>query len=122
MTIDSGIHGTGWPWNVAPEWQSNDQLVNSQFRSVLFTTIKERKMNIEYGGQLIKMIFENKGPLLQALARREIMFGANKFLPQLTVLNIDIVEPEKDNEPVDVTIHWEYLGVQGVINLSGELP
>lgn len=102
--------GVSWPWDKRPEWTEGDLVVQDAIRDILLTRNGERKMNNSFGSQLIAIIFENKGRVLDALATREITLALADQLPVIKVENIDIQYPDNDNEPIDIVIYYEYLG------------
>lgn len=116
------IQGTAWPWTGFPEWSSDDRAIEDAMKDVLFTPVGSRKMNIDYGSKLLEIVFENKGPVLDALARREIVVSFSRNLPLVKVANIDVVTPEKDTEPVEITIWYEHQGVPGVATFEVPTP
>ena len=117
MTI-SGIIGTSWPWNIFPVWVENDDAIYDSIQRIIFTVLGERKMNSLFGSDTISVVFENRGEILAALARREISLALAQHLPVVSVLNIDVIEPEQDTDPVDVIVYYEYQGVREKAALS----
>ena len=111
MTI-SGLAGTSWPWNVFPVFVYDEDVIYNAFSDIIFTALEERKMNTQYGGEVNRVVFENKGPLLSALAQREITRAIRTHLPIVTLRNIDVREGEKDNDPVDIVIDYEFQGIK----------
>lgn len=120
MQSPFGLVGTTWPWRVFPSWISDNDLVEQAIKDVIFTTVGERKMSTEYGSGAMSFVFENKGPLLEALARRTISLALAQHLPVVRVLNIDVDEGEADTDPVTITVDYEYLGTAG--NVAVEIP
>ena len=49
---------------------------------------------------------------MQAMATREVTSALGYYLPHVRVLNVDVIEGEKDNDPVDVQIEYEYQGIR----------
>ena len=113
-----GLKGTSWPWVGRPEPKYDEEAIEQAFIDVLLTGTGERKMNPSHGSQLIEVVFENEGRVLDALARREISRASAINLTLVKVQNIDIQYPENDNEPVDITIYYEYMGVPSVANVQ----
>lgn len=113
----SSLVGVSWPWKVAPQWKVNSEVIEIAIKDVIFTTLGERKKNPNYGSDAIATVFENKGALLRGLLSRTIILALNKNLPMVTVLNIDVQEGEKDTDPVDVTVYYEYQNVQGSVTV-----
>lgn len=116
------ITGISWPWNVIPEWVVDNEVVESAMRSILFTPNGTRKMNSAFGSQLLQIVFENKGRILDALARREIMLAIAQHLPMILVRNIDIEYPDGDTEPVTIIVQYEYQAIAGVAIVSVSQP
>ncbi len=115
-----GLHGISWPWVKYPTWVEDADVVDIAIRDILFTPNGERKMNSSFGSQLLKIVFENKGRVLDALAKREITVALSQHLTVARLLNIDIVYPEDETEPVEVTLYYEYQGVSGATTLEVE--
>jgi len=108
--------GINWPWTSVPMWVYDQDVIEQALHSVLFTSINEMKMNGSFGSQLREIVFENQGRVLQGLARREILISVAQNLPFVEIQNIDIVEPEDDNDPVTIDIYYRYNEITGVIN------
>lgn len=109
------LTGISWPWKGTPAWTQDIDVIDDALRSISMTTSGERKMNNSFGGQLQGVVFENKGRVLNALARREITFALAKNMPLVKVKNIDITESDDDNDPVTITVYYEYLGVESFV-------
>lgn len=114
----SGIIGTSWPWVVFPVFVENDDAINISINDIIFTALYERKMNTSHGSEVMKLVFENKGIMLQSLAKREISIALAQHLPSIEVLNIDIIEEEKDTEPVTITVTYRHRGVINATSVS----
>jgi len=112
------LKGTSWPWNVRPEWVEGNLVVQSAIRDILMARNGERKMNSSFGSQTIAIVFENKGRVLDNLAKREISLALAEQLTVIKVENIDIVYSDNDNEPVDITVYYEYLGQKDDVTVS----
>ena len=122
-TIPSGTFGVSWPWaDGFPEFVTSLDLIDSAIKDILFTSTGERKMNNPFGSQLMQIIFENKGPLLDALARREINLAISQNLPAVRVVDITITTPDTDEDPIEITIDYEYLGSQGTVTEQVTAP
>lgn len=105
--------GTSWPWKRGvPTWVVDTVVIDNAIRDILLSMIGERKMNNNFGSQLIEVVFENKGPAFVTLATREITLALANQLPIIRVLSVDIRFPKEDDEPVDILITYEYLGEQ----------
>lgn len=114
MTIQ-GLQGTSWPWKVYPKFEGDENTISAAILDVIRTSTGERKKNTAWGSQVMSLVFENKGLLLAALARREISIAIAQQLPMITVLNIDVQEGEQDTDPVDISVDWEYQGIEGTV-------
>ena len=108
--------GINWPWTSVPMWAYDQEVIEQALHMVLFTAVGEMKMNDIFGSQLREIVFENKGRILQGLARREIVLAISQNLPFVEIQNVDIVEPEDDNDPVTIFVHYRYNEITGVIN------
>ena len=82
------LMGVTWPWKVRPEWADGEVVVDDAIRDILLTRNGERKMNTLFGSQLMGVVFESKGRVLDTLARREITLALSSQLPVITVENI----------------------------------
>ena len=111
----SGVTGVAWPWSKSPQWVENNQVIDQAIRDVIFTRRGERKMNPDFGSDAISTVFENKGFMLEALAKRTISLALAQHLPTVQLLNIDVSEGETDNDPVTITVDYVYLGSQGTV-------
>jgi len=59
--------------------------------------------------------------LLKALANREISLSLRQHLPMIKVLNIDVQHGERDTDPVEIVVDYEYNGVRGNANVPVSL-
>jgi phage baseplate assembly protein W len=116
--MDKGLIGTTWPWKVVPDFAYDEDVIQTAISDVILTTVGERKMNTLHGGHVIRLVFENKGALLNALASREITNALRFHLPVISVLNVDVVEGAKDNDPVDVIVDYSYQGIRQQASVS----
>lgn len=118
----SGVRGVSWPWTSSPYWVEDDEVINLAIKNVIFTRKGERKMNLSFGSDAISTVFENKGVLLEALAKRTISLALAQHLPQVQVLNIDVAEGDRDNDPVTINTDYLYLGSQGSVTTPVNQP
>lgn len=116
------ITGVNWPWKGFPKWVNDDEAIEPAMTDVLFTTSGERKMNLDFGSKFMEVVFENEGRAMKALATREVVMSFANNLPLVTVSNVDVSEPENDNEPVDITIWYEYQGVPAIARFEVPTP
>jgi phage baseplate assembly protein W len=115
----SGLVGVSWPWKSGvPRFEYDEDVINQAIDDIIFTTLGERKMNTNHGSEVIRLVFENQGLLLVALAKREITIALNVHLPVINVLNIDVIEAESDNDPVDIQVAYSYFGVRKDTSVS----
>jgi phage baseplate assembly protein W len=120
MTI-SGLSGVSWPWRSGyPRFIYDEDVIYQAIVDVIFTVVGERKMNTRYGSEVIRVVFENKGPILNALAQREITLAIRTHLPMVEVLNIDVSEGERDTDPVDIVVDYTYQGLRSQAKVSVE--
>lgn len=109
-----GLAGTTWPWKIGPNFQYDDDVVYTSIVDIIFTSIGERKMNTSHGGEVLRVVFENKGEFLKALANREITLSLRQHLSIVKVLNVDVIEGERDTDPVEIVVDYEFQGVRSV--------
>jgi len=114
----SGVVGVSWPWKVFPTFIEGSDVMDQAITDIIFTALGERKMNLSFGSEVMKLVFENKGILLQSLAKREISIALKQHLPVVKVLNIDVEESEKDTDPVTITVTYEYKGAISSTSIS----
>lgn len=110
-----GTVGTTWPWKSSVQWNEDVTLIDQALRDVIMTSLGERKMNYGYGSSTIATVFENKGELLHALARREINLAVSTNLPAVKITDIIIDEGENDTDPVTITVEYEYQGAKSAV-------
>ena len=114
-----GIAGTTWPWNRGvPDFVYDEDVINIAIKDILLTTVGERKMNTSYGSELVRILFENQGDLMRAMATREITTALHFHLPSIKVVNVDVQDATSDNDPVDILITYDYQGVRQQASLS----
>ena len=97
---------------IIEEFEYDEDVIQTAITDIILTTIGERKMNTRHGSNVIGLVFENKGPFMNAMATREITTALRFNLPVVKVLNVDVTEGEKDNDPVDVFVEYEYKGIR----------
>ena len=110
-----GLAGVSWPWKVFPKFVYDNDVVTAAIVDIVFTALRERKMNTSHGSQIVKTVFENKGSLLRILAQRELSFVIKRHLPMVTVLNIDVSEGARDTDPVDIVVDYDFRGTRDVV-------
>lgn len=116
-----GLSGTTWPWaNGVPEFAYDEDVIQIAIGDILLTSLGERKMNTSHGSEVIRLVFENHGALMNAMAIREITASLRFHLPLVKVVNVDISEGARDNDPVDITVTYEYQGIRQSTSLSVE--
>ena len=108
-----GVVGVVWPWKAVPMWVENRDVISQAIRDVILTASGERKMSVDYGSETMSVVFENRGVLLEGLARRTISMALAVHLPEVRVLNIDVSDAVKDTDPVTVTVDYLYIGERG---------
>jgi phage baseplate assembly protein W len=105
------LKGTTWPWNIFPEFVEGDSVINNNLNVAMFTPVGSRKMNNSFGNQLQAVVFENKGPILEALARREIGLMVSNSLPLISIDEIKFFYDEDDNDsPVEIVVNYVFEG------------
>jgi len=87
----------------------------SALRCLLSTDQRSRVMRPTLGTRLLRLIFENTGPILQAALTREIVNSVTTEIPQITIQHIDIQESD-----TLVTVNV-YFAVQGIQDQTGTL-
>lgn len=118
--MEKGLIGTTWPWKVVPDFEYDEDVIETAITDVILTAVGERKMNTRHGSHILRLVFENKGPILNAMASREITNAIRYNLPIVSVLNVDVVDGEQDNDPVDVLVDYEYKGIRQQASVSVE--
>ena len=86
---------------------------------LLKTPKRSRVMRPNLGTDLSRLIFENQGPFLLSLVRREILTAVLNYLPQVNIEKIDFME---DNKKLQVNVFYTIQGVKdetGFVNVGG---
>ena len=111
------MSGIGWPWTSSPVWIEINDSVADGFRALMKTRNGERKKKWIWGGQLMQIVFENKGPVLEALANRELAAVFSQNLPDSKIKSIDYTYDDNNEKPVEILVKYEYLGETGEVSL-----
>lgn len=110
------ITGSKWPWrNTGPQNATEIDLVNAKIRLILFTFKGTHKMEPSFGSNLLGLVFQNRGYLLQAMADIEIRNALGQWLPDVRVLSVAITDERAGNQPeglVTIDVKYEWLGQQ----------
>jgi phage baseplate assembly protein W len=81
----------------------------SNLNLLLLTNKWERYFNPLYGSDLLRFIFEPNDSNVRDQLDREIKDMVNKFIPQLTIQNIDFRIPETDKEhKLEIIINFTF--------------
>ena len=71
----------------------------------------ERPFHPEIGSQVSALLFENSGPMLQAMLESAITNTVANFEPRVNLLNVD-VKANNDNNAVYVSITFKIINTQ----------
>ena len=107
------LSGISWPFRIEggglPAAAKGTEVVRSALILLIRTPKGARVMRPTLGTSLQRLIFENQGPFLQSLIRRELLTSIANFLPQVTVNALEFVE---DDHKLQVNIRYTVQGVQ----------
>lgn len=124
------VIGSKWPWSTTgPQNASEIDLVNAKIRLVLFTFKGTHKMEPGFGSTLLKLVFENRGMLLQAMAEIEIRNALGQWLPDVRIYSITVTDDRSGRTQeglVTIDVVYEWLGQPntwtGSVNPAQGLP
>jgi phage baseplate assembly protein W len=107
--------GVSLPFNAGGVFNSTystkDQ-IKSNIINLFLTKKGERIENPEFGTNINKLLFENINNDILSNLKQELYDSVNKFIPNITILNINIT-----SEPDTNTI---YIETQYKLNISGQ--
>ncbi len=121
------VLGSGWPWSgTGPQSATDAELVKAKITLILFTPIGAHKMEPTFGSNVNALVFENRGPVLQASADLEIRGALAAWLPDVQVLRVLVTEDDDIEGLVTIDVDYLYLGQPqtwtGVFNsVTGEV-
>lgn len=114
------ISGISFPFrtegNGLPAGAKGTDLIRSAFILLLRTPKGSRVMRPTLGTNIESMLFEDVGPLFEAMIQREILIATNDWLPEVGILNIDV---RTEGNKVLVNVQYE---IQGVLDETGDIP
>jgi phage baseplate assembly protein W len=107
--------GVSLPFNAGGVFNSTystkDQ-IKSNIINLFLTKKGERIENPEFGTDINKLLFENINNDILSNLKQELYNSVNKFIPNITILNINIT-PEPDTNTI-------YIETQYKLNISGQ--
>jgi len=107
--------GVSIPFNAGGVFNSTystkDQ-IKSNIINLFLTKKGERIENPEFGTDINKLLFENINNDILFNLKQELYDSVNKFIPNITILNINIT-PEPDTNTI-------YIETQYKLNISGQ--
>jgi phage baseplate assembly protein W len=107
--------GVSLPFNAGGVFNSTystkDQ-IKSNIINLFLTKKGERIENPEFGTDIHKLLFENINNDILSNLKQELYNSVNKFIPNITILNINIT-PEPDTNTI-------YIETQYKLNISGQ--
>lgn len=109
--------GISWPFRIEQNGLPAPAKGVDTIRSALILLLKTRKGSRVFrptlGTELHKLVFENQGPLLHSLVKREIFAAVSDWLPQVQIIDIVVSESEK---VVRVNVTYS---AQGIVDETG---
>jgi phage baseplate assembly protein W len=107
--------GVSIPFNAGGVFRSTystkDQ-IKSNLINLLLTLRGERIENPEFGTNLPRLIFEQLDEQLYPIIQDEIFSSVNRFVPEVTLLNI-VLTPDADGNTISIEIDYR-------LNISGQ--
>ncbi len=107
--------GVSIPFNAGGVFKSTystkDQ-IRSNLINLLLTLRGERILNPEFGTNLPRLIFEQLDEQLYPVIQDEIFSSVSKFIPEITLLNINLT-PDEDGNAISIQIDYR-------LNISGQ--
>ena len=84
----------------------DEEAIKQSIKNLVMTNHYERPFHPEIGSQVNALLFENSGPMLQAMLESAITNTVVNFEPRITLLNVD-VNTNNDNNAVYVSITFK---------------
>lgn len=107
--------GVSIPFNVGgvfnQTYATKDQ-IKSNLINLLLTYKGERVLNPEFGADLPRLLFEPLTEELYPKIQNQIISSINTYIPEITILNIEIT-PNIDYNSININIDYK-------LNLSGD--
>jgi len=92
-------------------YATKDQ-IKSNLINLLLTYKGERVLNPEFGADLPRLLFEPLTNELYPKIQNQIISSVNTYIPEITILNIEII-PNADSNSVNINIDYK-------LKLSGQ--
>lgn len=112
------LAGISFPFRIEgeglPKEAKGVDVIKSALIVLLRTPKGSRAMRPTLGTNLYSLLFEDVGPLLESLIQRDIFLAVGDWLPEVNILNIDVLSDE--TKKVQVNVQY---AIQGVIDETG---
>ena len=89
----------------------DEEAIKQSIKNLVMTNHYERPFHPEIGSQVSALLFENSGPMLQAMLESAITNTVANFEPRVNLLNVD-VKANNDNNAVYVSITFKIINTQ----------
>jgi phage baseplate assembly protein W len=76
---------------------STQAQIKSNLINLLLTSRGERIMNPQFGSDFKRLLFEPLTDTLNDIIRENILISINTFIPEITIINIDITPNTEEN-------------------------
>ncbi len=101
------IVGIGWPWgNSGPQFKTDFDWIEDALTRIIFTQIRDMKMSPTFGSALIQVLFENQGPVFEALADVAIREAIELNIPYVDVVGLEFNYNEGNEGQVDIEVEY----------------
>jgi phage baseplate assembly protein W len=110
ISLPFGLCGTDQLFNKT--YSTKDQ-TKSNLINVLLTNRGERVLNPSFGSNLRQLLFEPATRILEDDIKNTIVQTANIYIPEITIVRVDIDNSFIDNNQVSVSINY-------ILNISGD--
>lgn len=103
------IVGVGWPWTSSgPQFKTDFDWVDDALTRIIFTQIRDTKMSPSFGSSLIQVVFENQGPVFEALADVSIREAIELNLPFVDIVDLKIEYSSDNDGQVNIEVGYVF--------------
>ena len=108
------------PYTLIKDYKS---LAKQNLKCVVLTAPGEKVMDPEFGVGLRNYLFEQMDPLLTSRIRSRIVDQVGKYLPYITITDVNFGDTEADDNKLNVEIRYmvQGLSVTDLLTINAEI-
>lgn len=95
----------------------DENAIKQSVKNLVMTSHYERPFHPEIGSPVMALLFENEGPMLQAMLQRAITQVIENFEPRVRLLSVKVFS-NIDNNAVDVSITFTIINTTAPVTVD----